>query len=68
MIHVDGKQVQLDGAAGQLVGEAGAVIDCLAEDMAKNTTINYEQSLQIVIEVIYKCCLMANNEEKENRR
>lgn len=68
MIHVDGKQVQLDGAAGQLVVEAGAVIDCLAKDMAKNTTINYEQSLQTVIEAIYKGCLMANNEEKKNRR
>ena len=68
MIHVDGKRVQLDGAAEQLVGEAGVVIDCLAKDMAKNTTINYEQSLQIVIEVIYKGCLIANNEEKKNRR
>ena len=68
MIHVDGKQVQLDGAAGQLVGEAGAVIDCLAEDMAKSTTINYGTALQIVTESIYRGCLMSRDGEKRESR
>lgn len=68
MIHVDGKQVQLDGVAGQLVGEAGAVIDCLAEDMAKSATINYETALQVVTESICRVCLMSRDGEKRESR
>ena len=69
MIHVDKKRVTLNGVQGELVAEAGAVIDTLAERLYEDLAFGYELALQIIIESIYRGCTMTHDaEEKKNRR
>ncbi len=67
MIHVENKRITVSGEQGQIVSETGAVIDTLAETMSDNLGFSYEVALQIIIESIYRGCLMSRDEKRKDR-
>ena len=68
MIHVENKRITVNGEQGQLVSETGAIIDTIAEEMSENLGFSYQTALQIVIESIYRGCLMSRDGEKRKDR